>query len=247
MTTIRQGRSSESGAGLVELMVGLTIGLVILAFITSLFSSSTQMGSAQADQSRLQESARLALQLIGYSIRQSGYNHNILLPLNYTPLEGSAGANVNTADQITLRRHAANGAGGSQEQDCTGRSVTAGDTIVETYYLGAPASAARTQTSLYCRNGETPAAVAELVPSVVNMKLSFGLDANRDGTIDAAYVTGDPGNYADVAVVRVELTLAGETPTGFTRPSGTKYCDAHADRTCLTFTNSFLLRNRTPQ
>lgn len=233
---------AQRGAGLVELMVGLTIGLVILMYVTGIFLSGTQIGNSQTEQARLQESARLAMQLMGISIRQSGYNHNILLPLDYTPMEGTMGANAASADQLTLRRHAATGSGGASEQDCTGQSVTAGTVIQERYYLAAAGSSARARTSLFCSNATS---AVELVPGVVNMKFSFGLDADQNGAIDSAYVSS-PSNYADVAVVRVELTLAGEAQTGFTRPTGTKYCDSYANNACLTFTNSFLLRNRVP-
>jgi type IV pilus assembly protein PilW len=61
------------GLSLVELMVALTIGLIILAAVSSLFVSSKQTYTAQDSLARLQENARFAMQFLIKDIRLAGY------------------------------------------------------------------------------------------------------------------------------------------------------------------------------
>lgn len=61
------------GFSLVELMVALTIGLVILAAVSSLFVSSKQTYTTQDRLARLQENARFAMHFIVKDLRLAGY------------------------------------------------------------------------------------------------------------------------------------------------------------------------------
>ncbi|MBI3546355.1 MAG: PilW family protein [Gammaproteobacteria bacterium] len=61
------------GLSLVELMVALTIGLIILAAVSSLFVSSKQTYTTQDSLARLQENGRFALQFLIKDIRLGGY------------------------------------------------------------------------------------------------------------------------------------------------------------------------------
>jgi len=61
------------GFSLVELMVALTIGLIIMAAVSTLFVSSKQTYTAQDQLARLQENARFAMQFIMSDLRLGGY------------------------------------------------------------------------------------------------------------------------------------------------------------------------------
>jgi type IV pilus assembly protein PilW len=61
------------GLSLVELMVALTIGLIILAAVSSLFVSSKQTYNIQDSLSRLQENGRFAMQFLIKDIRLAGF------------------------------------------------------------------------------------------------------------------------------------------------------------------------------
>lgn len=63
----------QRGFTLVELMIGMTIGLVLLLVIGSVFVSSRQVFREQEDNARVQESGRFALEIIGRSIKQAGH------------------------------------------------------------------------------------------------------------------------------------------------------------------------------
>ena len=61
------------GLSLVELMVAITIGLIIMAAVSSLFVSSKQTYTTQDSLARLQENGRLAMQFLIKDIRLAGF------------------------------------------------------------------------------------------------------------------------------------------------------------------------------
>lgn len=71
-----------SGFSLVELMVAITISLIILAAVSTLFVSSKKTYTTQDRLGRLQENARFAMQFITRDLRLAGYTGciNKLIP-----------------------------------------------------------------------------------------------------------------------------------------------------------------------
>lgn len=63
----------QRGATLVELMIGMLIGLIILNLSYQIFISNKATHNRILSQSRLQENARYAFSFIGNSIRNTGY------------------------------------------------------------------------------------------------------------------------------------------------------------------------------
>jgi type IV pilus assembly protein PilW len=65
---------SQKGLSLVELMVAMTIALVLLAGVLSIFMSSKSTYLTNEKTARLQENGRLALDLMVHDIRSAGYS-----------------------------------------------------------------------------------------------------------------------------------------------------------------------------
>ncbi len=65
--------NSSLGYSIIELMIAMTIGLVISMAIGALYVGNKQTYSAQDEASRMEESAKAALDILGYHIRQAGY------------------------------------------------------------------------------------------------------------------------------------------------------------------------------
>ncbi len=63
----------NAGFSLVELMVAMVISLIVLAAVSSVMVTTKKTNTAQTAQARMQDNARIALQIIAYDIRQSGY------------------------------------------------------------------------------------------------------------------------------------------------------------------------------
>lgn len=103
----RIARTAVRGMSIVELMVAITIGLIILAAVSTVFVSSKSNYTTQESSARLQESARFAMNFISHDLRMAGYFgcaadlqsiHNNLNPgpsaaaFDFTmPIEGSEG------------------------------------------------------------------------------------------------------------------------------------------------------------
>jgi type IV pilus assembly protein PilW len=65
--------SKQRGLSLVELMVSITIGLILLAGVISIFLSSKVTYFANEKTSRLQENGRVALDQVVHDVRSAGY------------------------------------------------------------------------------------------------------------------------------------------------------------------------------
>lgn len=66
------GQRRSLGLSLVELMIAMTLGLVVLLAVGQVYLSSSRTYRTQEALSRLQESARYALETLGYDIRMAG-------------------------------------------------------------------------------------------------------------------------------------------------------------------------------
>jgi type IV pilus assembly protein PilW len=65
--------NTQRGFSLIELMVAITIGLIILAAVSSVMVSSKKTYQAQDSLARLQENARAAMLILTYDMRNIGY------------------------------------------------------------------------------------------------------------------------------------------------------------------------------
>jgi type IV pilus assembly protein PilW len=64
----------QKGVSLVELMVAITIGLILMAGVLSIFLSSKITYFSNEKMARIQENGRVALNLISHDVRASGYS-----------------------------------------------------------------------------------------------------------------------------------------------------------------------------
>ena len=121
------GPGRQAGLSLVELMVAMVIGLFVVASVSILFVNSKKTYLAQDANSRMQESARYAYELLGRQVRLAGYSaiqftqlaagNLFAAPPSFafggTPLAGTEGG---AQDTITLSFDAT--------KDCLGQTVT---------------------------------------------------------------------------------------------------------------------------
>ncbi len=71
--SVRRRQQQQSGVSLIEVMVGLTIGLLILTALITLFSNISQSNSEQFKASMQLENGRYAMDLLGNDIRLAGF------------------------------------------------------------------------------------------------------------------------------------------------------------------------------
>ncbi len=62
----------QTGFGLVELMIGLALGLFLVAGVVTLYISNSQVSRVTGGLSHLQDTARASLSMLGHDIREAG-------------------------------------------------------------------------------------------------------------------------------------------------------------------------------
>lgn len=63
----------QSGFSLIELMIASVIGLVLLSGVVTIFSSNSASSKMSTGMARLQDSGRVALDMLSYNLRMTGY------------------------------------------------------------------------------------------------------------------------------------------------------------------------------
>lgn len=196
----------QLGLTLVEIMVSLTIGLIVLAAIGSVYLGSRQTYRVQEDNARLQEAGRYALEVIGRSVRQAGADAE----MSFNPVTGTpecnvagvcvpvAGANGAVSDTLIVQSYAGReelNAGVWGARDCTGGFVASGilpaNVATNTFDLNG--------TDLRCTGGIGGA--QPLVSDIEDLQIMYGIDTSGDQSADQ-YVAA-PGNWAQVVTARV--------------------------------------------
>lgn len=215
-----RSRTQQSGLSLIELLIGITIGLmVVVAAVGSLVytrTSSTTVG----DSTRLQQDAANAFRLIGHQIRQGGARRVV------NPLAGSAnvefnslyvgfGINANTAATIVLR--GTDGAAGAP--DTLQLSHDTDDVLQSVDCLGEPSAAANSVTSVFSVNsnelrcdGSGPSGVLPILQGVEDFQVTYGFRTGDDLQYRTATAIAlvNPAPWDQVETVQVCLRLAGE-------------------------------------
>jgi type IV pilus assembly protein PilW len=192
----------EAGLTLVEIMVSLTLGLIVLLAVGSIYINSRQTYRVQEDNARIQEAGKYALEVIGRSIRQAGANAEITTNPVTVPVictapactaidnNGVAGATDTIRNQFYAGREELN-AGAWITRDCTGGVVASGTLITNIFDLNG--------TDLRC-TGSVGGAQA-LISDVEDLQVVYGIDTTGDQSADQ-YLAA-PGNWAQVVTARV--------------------------------------------
>ena len=219
-------RRAQSGFGLVELMVAVTIGLFMLGGIGAVFLNLKQTFTSQDALARLQDNERLALIMLTTTIEASGYFPDPASSTAAADLPASSGSYGNlaagqglvglsgTSDSITTRFATNSGDG---LMNCLGQVNTSGTKQV---FLNTFSVSAANELLCSTDGGATTTAI---VGGVSSLSVLYGTDTNGVGTatsyLDAATVTAG-GLWSRVKSARVTVTFvnpfatqAGQPPT----------------------------------
>lgn len=117
----------QQGLSLIELMVAILISSVLLLGVLELFSNTSATDKTNTALARVQESGRVALEVIGADARRAGYQgcSSSSNPLTFNNLTFPAAA-LSTADKSVTFRYATTtntGTGFSGNKDCAGASL----------------------------------------------------------------------------------------------------------------------------
>lgn len=206
----------QTGFTLVELMIAITLGLIVLLAIGSIYIGSRQTYRVQEDNARLQEAGRYALDVIGRSLRQAGadsemsFNSAMINPVCSVagvciPVTGTNGAG-SAPDTMTIQFYAGRDEFDSVNwiaRDCTGGLVTfvpAGVVITNIIDTGADAGSLATGTALRCTGA---AAAQELVSDIEDLQVIYGIDTTGDESADQYVAAPSAAQWIQVVTARV--------------------------------------------
>jgi type IV pilus assembly protein PilW len=244
-------RASQHGVSLVELMVAMTIGLILLAAVAYLFIGTSQTSRTQDDLSRLQETGRIALDVVGQMVRHAKYveTPNADEPaISWKPnwelshpgvawLVTSNGAGT-AADSITVRFEPVS----AGDTDCTGANVV--NAALPHSNLVQATLSINGSNELVCNNGST---TATLFSDIENMQITYGIDTSGDFAADSYVDT--PANINQVVAIRVSLLARSRddaSPMTQTYTYNGSTVTATDKRLRQEFVTTYALRNLVP-
>ena len=212
-------RPGQTGVTLIELLIGITIGLlVVVAAVGSLVytrTSSTTVG----DSTRLQQDAANAFRVLGHQIRQGGARRIVNSPASanvvFNEAYGGFGTNTTTASTIVLR--GTDGAAGAT--DTLEMSHDTDPILQSTDCLGEPSAVANSVTSTFSVNngelrcqGSGPAAEFAILQGVEDFQVTYGFRTGDDlqYRTATAITAVNPAPWDQVETVQICLRLAGE-------------------------------------
>ncbi|WP_052223986.1 PilW family protein [Comamonas testosteroni] len=263
-TTIKQiNRHSQQGVTLLELMVGIAIGLMVVAVALGALMASRSISGTVSDATGIQQQAAYAMRVIGQQLRQAG---SIYLNLdNASGLSSAIAASTPVAFEASA---AASGSGNSftpatDTLSGTSSSLTIGyrryteavfnNTAAQSLVrncLGGPADTSTDQRlesiftftngRLQCAgNGST---AQPIVQNVADFQVRYLLqDNSAPGNTRIQYLSAaalGTENWAKVQAVEVCLVLYGDEVIDM--PAGSSYtgCNGAVDMTTLTGTRT---------
>lgn len=238
-------RLGQAGMTLLELMISLSLGLLLVAGIGTIYVGSNQTYRVQEQNARIQESGRYALEVIGRSLRQAGYWNMPISPIALqtafgdTPICGTSNTPSTpcAASAFTVRYE------GSGASDCSGTVVATGNIVTETIDLSA--------NNLRCNT-------APLISNVEGLQFLYGIDSTGDLSADQYVAVPTAAQEPLIVSVRAcilirsedqgitasaqrYLNCAGALGTVTGNAASTNATDSRLHRT---FVATFSLRNR---
>lgn len=248
--------TKQRGIGLSELMISITIGLILLIGFSYFFNASQQTNKLQNEISRMQESGRIAMDIIGKAIRQADYkldySASTLMNNNASiaALDGTNGAG-NAADTLIIRHDPApnNNAGTTgTETNCEGAIVAFPKTMTTTPTLveyGFHIS----NNQLFCDASPTGALGGNAIVDLIeNMQITYGIKDSNKGISE---YKENPTSSELNDVVAIKISLLIRSPSNNLLPNKQSYLYNSTDpitsddyRLRHVYTSTFTLRNR---
>ena len=216
VTNTLRGRLRPStrqiGLTLIELMIALSLGLLLIAVVGSIFVGSSQTYRVQENSARIQENGRYALEIIGRSLRQAGAD----APMTANPVAASlrcvtpaCTAIAGTGNTLTLQLYAGMdevNAGAWGSRDCTGRFVNSGTLITNAFALNG--------SDLRCTGsvGGALPLTQPLVSNIADFQIIYGVDNDGSSDQSADLYTAAPtaAQWPNVVTARVCVVVVSD-------------------------------------
>ena len=223
--------SRSRGLSLLELMIGMTIGLFITAVAITYMVSSSRAFRTQDDEGRIQENARFSLDFLTYNIRLAGFDTRgnfeqtnsgfdpFYAGADCPKQNGSSGTEACTiddgglygSDRIAIQLMTRARADGTSPRGCSGATVAAGTRIINVFWVASDNGLASLYCGTYTINPASGAiattvdAGTPLVGGIDSMQVQYGEDTNDDNIVDKYVAAKNVTDMARVLSVRIAL------------------------------------------
>jgi type IV pilus assembly protein PilW len=200
-------RPPVRGLSIVEIMVGLAVGLVLVAGMSNLVLGSRQTSRIERNLLEMQTIGRIGIDFVGREIRNAGFRANRersladSFPVAATPFLTAAAvvAGEAPAGGLTLRFQ---GVGDNWSSDCLGNLAARGDDVWESIWL----QGAQIQCRVRNRTTNTDQTLA-LIPQIEALNVTYGIDDDGDGFADAYRAAAAVADWSRVASVNLALRV----------------------------------------
>ncbi len=222
----------QRGISLVEIMVALVAGLLMLAGVIQIFLANKQTYRINEAAARIQENARIAMELLGRQVRMVGYRNDpsqsfssAFPNVSFAGYVFNDGEVVRGTDKEVVLRYQADGL----IRDCgNGHTPAAGSIVNTRLYVDMD------ETELKCQTG---AATQPLLSDVADMSVRYGVDSDGDGTANRYDRADGVSDWSQVVSLRLTLTF---------QSSGANTSVTSGKRLQKTYTTTIGLRNLLP-
>jgi prepilin-type N-terminal cleavage/methylation domain-containing protein len=180
----------QTGLTLIELLVALTISSIIIAAAYRTFTSQHKIYEVQSDVMEMQQSVRVAMDILARDVRMAGFNSTVPLsnPIAINPVEeGIQGGTDSIAVQY--------------QYNGVERAIT--------YFVDDDAN----EPHLIRRvaEGGNELSAVPLSNNIRDLQFSYGLDVDSDGIVDQ-WEENPVGREDEIIAARIEVQVRSETP-----------------------------------
>lgn len=262
----KKSQKKQIGISLVELLVGMLIGLVVLGVAGGALLASRGITGTVSDSSNIQQQASYLLRVIGQQTRQAGALNLDLNPENWSTevihwAPVNLGFNNNASDRLSSTSNTftvgykknpspAFDSSSFDLRDCLGQT-SPNEYVKSTFYFS--------DDEIYCTGSNSSS--QPLVKNIAEFKIRYLLqDASTSNDTHMQYVNGESLNNDDerkkVQAIEVCFVIYGDESINI--PPGTTYSDCSGknidifslgnskrkNRIHVTFRNTFQIRSQ---
>jgi len=181
----------QSGLSLIELMIGMVLGLIVIAAVINVYTGSSRSSKFTTGLQTMQENGRYGLSVLQREFRLAGYS-----PVGNIQTI-NLGSSSDTAITVTT----------TAAYDCNGRDTVATGGIAENTY------ALNVDNELVCTGNVVPTAMP-VVEGVEAFRVLYGLDTDGDPDTDEPqrYVPyASVSDVSEIAALRFALLVNSGT------------------------------------
>lgn len=216
----RFARSSQGGIGLIEILIGITMSLLLIAGFINLFLNNKRAYLLDENLTTMQRNGQFAHMILNRTLRLAGYrtvpdlsdmqgyaDYENIFPAGSEFIRGTDN-DSNGSDTLTVRYQ---GSANGDIYDCLATPVGANEVAESYFFINANNQLVCSATNNGVANPNNPAI---LVENVEAMQIRFGEDTDDDGIVNQYVPASFPGlDYSRVLAVRISLLLRTDNQT----------------------------------